>query len=248
MNNDEAVTSRKLYRHVANAIIEHITDGTYPVGRLIPTEQELSQQFGVSRHTVREAVRHVQTMGLVTRRQGQGTMVRTRQVSPDMKIVLRTFSDVEQHGYYTHLQDLDASMVVADAILAADLHAAPGDRFLHLRCFRVPSDESLPIPTAWNQTFIVANYAGVADHIATTEGPVYLLIERLYGEKIEEIEQEVSAVLLDAKIANKLGVKTRSAGLRIKRIYRGKGGRAVMTGINVYAGERFSVSMRMRPD
>jgi DNA-binding GntR family transcriptional regulator len=58
----------------------------------------------------------------------------------------------------------------------------------------------------------------------------------------------VSAVLLDAKIAGKLGVKARSAGLRVKRVYRGKNGRVIMTGFNVYAGERFAISMRMRHD
>ena len=247
MNSDPAPT-QKLYRHVSNEIVASISDGSYPVGGLIPTEQELSRHFGVSRHTVREAVRHVQALGLVTRRQGQGTRVRKRQVSPDMKIVLRTFSDVEQHGYYTHLVDLDAQMMVADAGMAAELQAAAGDSFLRLRCLRVPTDDSLPIPTAWNQTFIVGEYSAVADHIGGGEGPVYLLLERLFGETVEEIEQDVSAVLLDAAIAGKLGVKPRSAGLQIKRSYRGKGGRVVMTGFNTYPGERFAVSMRLRHD
>jgi DNA-binding GntR family transcriptional regulator len=238
--------SQPLYRQVANRIVENIASGTYPVGRLIPTEQEMSEEFGVSRHTVREAVRHVMAQGLVSRRQGQGTLVRQRQPRRDTSIMLRTFSDVEQHGYYTHLVDLDTRMTVADATLAAELHAAPGDRFLHLRSSRVPADDSVPIPAAWNETFIIGEYAAIAEHIGRAEGPIYLLIERLFGETIEEIEQAVSAVLLDAKVAAKLRVKSRSAGLRVKRSYRGKKGRTVMTGYNTYAGERFAISMTMR--
>ena len=238
--------SLPLYRQVSNQIIENILNGTFPVGQLIPTEQELSQQCGVSRHTVREAVRHVQSMGLVSSRQGQGTRVRHRQVKRDMKIVLRTFSDIEQHGYYTHLVDLASEVITLDAATAAELQAAPGDRFLHLRCFRVPTDDTMPVPTAWNETFIVADYAAVAEHIGTSEGPIYLLIERMFGETIEEIEQDISAVLLDAHVASKLGVRKRSAGLRVKRTYRGKNGRLVIAAFNTYAADSFSISMRMR--
>jgi len=242
MNSDQG----PLYRRVANAIIDAITDGTYPVGRLMPTEQELSAQHGVSRHTVREAVRHVQALGLVSRRQGQGTLVRNRQPSRNMTIMLRTFSDIEQHGYYTQLVDLDSGIITADAALATELHAKQGDRFLHLRSLRVPTDETMPVPKAWNETFVIAEYAELQKHIATNEGPIYLLIERLFDETIGEIEQDISAVLLDAAVGTRLGVKARSAGLRVKRVYKGRGGNAVMVGFNTYAGERFAVSMRIR--
>jgi DNA-binding GntR family transcriptional regulator len=237
-----------LYRVVSERIVENIVNGTYAVGRLMPTEYEMSQQFGVSRHTVREAVRHVQALGLVSRRQGQGTLVRSAQLRKNMAISLRTFSDIEQHGYYTHLVGLDMEVIEADAVLAADLQVQPGERFLRLRCFRTPTDETMPIPTAWNETFIIADYADIAGQIGTNQGPVYLLIERLFNETICEIEQETSAVLLNAEVASKLKVKPRSAGLRLKRVYRGKRERMVMTAFNTYAGERFSVSMRMRPE
>jgi DNA-binding GntR family transcriptional regulator len=244
MNSDQG----PLYRRVANSIIDAISDGTYPVGRLMPTEQELSAQFGVSRHTVREAVRQVQGLGLVSRRQGQGTLVRNRQARRNMTIVLRTFSDIEQHGYYTQLVDLDIGMITADAALATDLHAKTGDRFLHMRSLRIPTDDSMPVPKAWNDTYVVADYADVEKHIATNDGPVYLLIERLFDESIGEIEQDIAAVLMDGIVAAKLGVKARSAGLQVKRVYKGRAGTPVMVGINTYAGERFAVSMRIRPD
>jgi DNA-binding GntR family transcriptional regulator len=52
-----------------------IQDGTYRVGDLLPTELELQEEFGLSRHTVREALRQLIDMGLVRRRQGSGTQV-----------------------------------------------------------------------------------------------------------------------------------------------------------------------------
>jgi DNA-binding GntR family transcriptional regulator len=237
-----------LYRKISNDIVDGISTGRFPVGSLLPTEQALCEQYGVSRYTVREAIRYVQSLGLVSRRQGQGTQVRTTQVRRTLKLTLRTFSDIEQHGYFTHLVDAHTAMVKADERLAAELPCAVGDRFALVRCFRKPIDESIPLPTAWNNTYIVAPYAEAAKRIGKTEGPVYSLIERLFDEQVNEIEQDVSAVMIDAKIAKKLGVEPHTPGLRIKRTYFGKNAKPIMFGYNIYAGDQFSLSMRIRHD
>ncbi len=66
------------YLLLAQDLIQDIDTGRYPVGSLLPTELELCEQFGVSRHTVREAVRRLREMGLVTRHQGIGTRVKAK--------------------------------------------------------------------------------------------------------------------------------------------------------------------------
>jgi len=73
-------------------------------------------------------------------------------------------------------------------------------------------------------------------------------LERLFDERVNEIEQDVSAILLDATIAKKLEVRPRTAGLRIKRTYFGKNMKPIMFGYNVYAGDQFTLNMRMRHD
>jgi len=242
--NDRAL----LYRRISNDIVDWITNGTYPVGSLLPTEQEFCQRYRVSRYTVREAIRYVQSLGLVSRRQGQGTKVRTTQVRRNLKLTLRTFSDIEQHGYFTHLVDARTEMLKADASLAAELPCAVGDRFALIRCFREPIDDSIPIPIAWNHTYIVAPYAEAAKQIGKIEGPVYGLLERLFDERINEIEQDISAILLEPKVAKKLAVQPHTAGLRIKRTYFGKNMKPIMFGYNTYAGDQFSLNMRIRHD
>lgn len=237
-----------LYRRISNDIVDGISDGTYPVGSLLPTEQALCERYGVSRYTVREAIRYVQSLGLVSRRQGQGTQVRTTQVRRSLKLTLRTFSDIEQHGYFTHLVDARTEMIKADEGLAAELPCAVGDRFVFLHGFRKPIDDSIPLPIAWNNSYIIAPYAEAAKQIGRIEGPVYSLLERMFDEQVNEIEQDVSAILLDAAIAKKLEVEPRTAGLRVKRTYFGKGLKPIMFGYNIYAGDQFSLNMRIRHD
>jgi DNA-binding LacI/PurR family transcriptional regulator len=55
---------------------ERIGDGTYPPGGALPSERELTGEFGVSRVTVRNAIERLETQRLVARAPGRGTYVR----------------------------------------------------------------------------------------------------------------------------------------------------------------------------
>lgn len=56
-----------------------IVDGEFALGEKLPPERRLAEHFGTSRSTVREALRQLEAMKLVTRRVGSGTFVRYRQ-------------------------------------------------------------------------------------------------------------------------------------------------------------------------
>jgi GntR family transcriptional repressor for pyruvate dehydrogenase complex len=64
-----------VFVQVAGHLIKAIEDGRFPVGARLPTEQQLSEQFGVSRASVREALSCLQFEGYVTPRQGSRTVV-----------------------------------------------------------------------------------------------------------------------------------------------------------------------------
>src|SRR4051812_13632524 len=66
------------YRKVAAAIGGRILDRSLREGDRLPPEMELARQFGVNRSTVREALRELETHGLVTRRPGSKLMSVTR--------------------------------------------------------------------------------------------------------------------------------------------------------------------------
>ena len=55
------------YQVVSDKIREAILDGRIPAGKLLPTETALAEQFGVTRSTVREAIRLLEQSGLLGR-------------------------------------------------------------------------------------------------------------------------------------------------------------------------------------
>ncbi|MFD7644530.1 GntR family transcriptional regulator [Kitasatospora sp. NPDC059795] len=65
-----------LYRTLAHRLQERIDSGTYPAGARLPSEPELSAEFGVNRLTVRQAVAELERAAAVEIRRGVGTFVR----------------------------------------------------------------------------------------------------------------------------------------------------------------------------
>jgi GntR family transcriptional repressor for pyruvate dehydrogenase complex len=60
---------------VFKALYEMIAAGRYRRGQRLPPQEELARQFGVSRNTLREAINQLSAMGLLSSRQGVGTVV-----------------------------------------------------------------------------------------------------------------------------------------------------------------------------
>jgi DNA-binding FadR family transcriptional regulator len=67
--------SLPVFVQVANQLIGAITDGRFPVGARLPSEQQLAAQFGVSRPSIREALSCLQFEGYLAPRQGSRTVV-----------------------------------------------------------------------------------------------------------------------------------------------------------------------------
>ncbi|MFF3073051.1 GntR family transcriptional regulator [Kitasatospora sp. NPDC057904] len=68
--------STPLYRRLARQLQERIDAGAYPAGARLPSEPELSAEFGVNRLTVRQAVAELERAAVVEIRRGVGTFVR----------------------------------------------------------------------------------------------------------------------------------------------------------------------------
>jgi GntR family transcriptional regulator len=71
----QARDKRPLYIQAISAITSMMELGKLPKGSQLPPEAELAEMLGISRSTLREALGHLETHGLVTRQQGRGTFV-----------------------------------------------------------------------------------------------------------------------------------------------------------------------------
>lgn len=77
----EAIPRNKVYQEVAKQLERRVNEQLKP-GDLLPPERELAQMLGVSRGSVRDAIRSLELMGLLEPRQGIGTVVREPAAAP----------------------------------------------------------------------------------------------------------------------------------------------------------------------
>src|SRR5262245_65550677 len=106
------------YRKVAAALLERITDRTISAGDRLPPEMELARQFGVHRGTVREALRELETNGVLKRERGSKLMMVTRPARGTVAAgVSRALAlqDVSYHDVWEALTALEPPIAAAAA-------------------------------------------------------------------------------------------------------------------------------------
>jgi GntR family phosphonate transport system transcriptional regulator len=121
-----------LWRQIALALQRDIGAGVLPPGGRLPTEVELSQQFGVNRHTVRRALEELSRGGLVRIEQGRGSFVAEDVI--DYTVGPRTrFSEwIRRHNKEPSGQVLRLVELAADTTVAAGLNVRVGARVVLL--------------------------------------------------------------------------------------------------------------------
>jgi len=121
-----------LWRQIAGRLQQGITTGDHPPGSRLPTEAELSKQFGVNRHTVRRALEELSRGGLVRVEQGRGTFVSEDVLEYSVEPRTRFSEWIRRHNKEPSGRILQLREIGADAQVAAALGLRPGARVILL--------------------------------------------------------------------------------------------------------------------
>jgi DNA-binding GntR family transcriptional regulator len=220
------------YQQLSAVLARELREGRYAVGSLLPPEPQLCQRFAVSRHTVREAVRQLCDMGLVSRHQGVGTRVRASRSDKQYSASLSSLGDLMAYAQGTRLKVLGSRWIEADAALSAQLRCQEGERWLEWNTCRYTVDGGEPI--VHMRVFVRPECDAMRRELEDGEAWVFGLIEKYGGERILEAQQVVGAIAVPVESARLLGVKPRSPGLLVRRFYLGRNGRLLSVSLNVH--------------
>ena len=237
---------RPRYQRVADDLTKRIEGGRYPVGGNLPTEMELCERYGISRHTVREALRQLRDAGLISRRRRVGTEVVARTARPSYRQPTNTIGDLLQYAGETQLCLLEAKEIACDAALAELLACRQGTRWLRVDTLRaVPGDSR---PMCMTTAYIDLRFPDLAKHVEDLSGTISAMLEREYGVRIARIEQSIQAVRLGKRHAKLLRALDGGPALRAVRRYYDHRGRLIELSTTIHSGERFTyVTSLVRP-
>src|SRR6478609_10262848 len=230
------------YIQVARALRKDIVDGVYPVGSQLPTEHELCERFSVSRYTVREALRRLREDNLVSSRPRTGTLVVPRSTSDAYDVM--SINDLVAFATEARFAIESMSMVRLDDDVAARTGISSGEEWLAVRGFR--QSEGADFPLCLTEYYINRAFAAVGRLLQRHTGPIFPLIEDLFGVSIVEVEQEISAIATSRELADLLKVETGSAALEMQRTYTTSDGEIAQVTVNTHPSARYRHSMTMR--
>lgn len=236
--------TRPRYQKVAEALIDEIGAGAFPLGSMMPTELELCERFRVSRYTVREALRRLEEMGLVARRQGSGTLVQATEARHGYVQSLNTLSELLQYPPDTRLKLLETETLKVDRSTARLLQCRPGVTRVRMSGVRSPDRTGEPI--CWTDLYVRPEYAGVEPLIGKRPGPFYSLIEQEFGEHVEQVAVEMFPSAVPEHRAAPLGVEPGTPAMTIIRRYMGRGKRIFEVSVSVHPQDRFIYSIALK--
>lgn len=232
------------YMQIAEDLRTKLRSGSYPVGATLPTEIELSAEYQVSRYTVREALRILETLGLVARRQGSGTTVIA--AAPEERFV-QEISDLEHMLQYpadSRLEIHGCRTVVVDEGLARRLGLKVGEEWVRLTCLRRIGPAGAPICAT--MVYVRPEYAAVADEIPGTGTPVYKLVERRFDLSVSAVDVDLHASAVSAEIAALAQIEKGAPALTIVRHYYDQRGRTFEVSETHHPTPRFTYRLSMR--
>ncbi len=185
-----------LYVALAKTLAGDIEGGRYAIGSTLPTEGELAQRYGVSRHTVRQALRELKEEGLLWSRPGIGTKVRARPESPRFFSGIHTISDLLQFVDATEMHVKSRREIVADASRrTAALRAGPG---LVGNQHRAQSAGRRHARCAICKPICVPSTRAPSGRARVIKRPIYSLVEERYGVRIVEVLRKNHRRAIDA--------------------------------------------------
>lgn len=218
------------YVGIASELRERILDQQLAPHTLMPSERELSEQFGVSRMTARRALTLLESEGYVYRRPPRGTFV----AEPRVRFHIGSFSEEATRLGRHASAVLLWSKETTDAPAAQAAFGLARDQPVHIfHRLRLMEDEPLALET----TYFPADLTpGILDF--TGGGSLWRELRRRYSIELDRSTAVLEAIVLDEEACEQLGVRNATSGILLTRTTSDTDGRCVEYARDVYRADR----------
>ncbi|MHA7685754.1 GntR family transcriptional regulator [Cupriavidus sp. PET2-C1] len=233
-----------LHTALATILSNDIYEGKYQPSTTLPSENELAQRYGVSRQTVRQALRAVREQGLISSHPGIGTIVREPVQRDDVFSAVNSVNDLLQFVENTEMHAVSLVEVVVDEKLAKVLNTKPGLLLSEAGFLRKTPGAALPM--SYVKIYVPPRYAAAQTRPTISNTPVYKSIESMFGVRVCEIQQHTTATIVDEELSQVLQAEVGSAALQIVRFFYDANQALIQASISYYPHDRYTQSVRFR--
>ncbi|WP_440875042.1 histidine utilization repressor [Thalassotalea sp. PLHSN55] len=199
------------FSQIKQHICQQIESGEWPQHSKVPSENELSAQFHVSRMTARRALQELTEQGVLVRSQGAGTFVATFKSQSSLLEIKNIADEIEDRGHQHSAQQLQLKSVEVDKEMAILLNVSQDTEVFYSEILHFENDQPIQLEQRFVNSLLTPEY--IAQNFTKTTPHEYLSMVA----PLTEATHEVEAVLADDDICQKLAISKPTACLQVKR-------------------------------
>jgi GntR family transcriptional regulator len=202
-----------LYHQIYLQLRDEILSGERPYGSALPTEQELSEMFDVSRITARRVLTELAQQNFVERKRRLGTRVIFESPAKPMEANIdQAVDSLLAFGRRTAVTVIEVAKELPTPTVASALRIDSTDEVVRAVRVRKMGDT----PLGYIVSYVPAALVDVVTAKALARAPILKVLEE-GGYRAAQAEQTISAMQADATISQALDIEARAALLRISR-------------------------------
>jgi GntR family transcriptional regulator len=218
------------YMRIAAALRERIEAGDLAPHTLVPSERELSRDFGISRMTARQALVVLEGEGAVYRRPPRGTFV----AEPRLPLHLGSFSyEIARTGHRPTAKVLWAEPQAATPLVADALELPPGADVHAIQRLRGINGDPLAIETTYYPADLTPGFLQ-----KSLDGSLWDLLAEHYDIHPFRATATIEVITLDEPASRHLAVRTAAPGILLVRRTYDTHGRCIEFARDTYRADR----------
>jgi GntR family transcriptional regulator len=225
-----------LYQQLVAILKEPIASGAFSVGSMLPTEASLAERFGVSLITVRQALRELESEGMIKKRAAKAALV-TRPPPRPASAMLNRFADIGADLGGGRL-DIKSYRKERSRLAADTFGLGAREQCWCLRAVLVATDQRMAQITI----FFPPDIGSRLRREQFDDVVVYHSVERHLGIRFAGARATLSAELADADLARDLDYSEGAPVLVMQFVYRSLEGRPIELTIAKHPADRYSIS------
>ena len=211
------------YLELKDWLLRGVLEGRFRAGSALPSENQLSQQFGVSRITVRQALDLLRETGLVTSHQGKGYFVRNISALQDLGRLQGFGEMMEPLGIDTRSEVLSAAIVEAPAQVARALCSKRCEGVVKIERLRIAAGVTLSMDVS----YFPLDVGRPLLELDLQRVDVFKLIETDLGIEIGFADITMSVVEGEADLCARLPLSPGAPVIHIQRLTHAMDGRPI---------------------
>ena len=235
------IQTKSIAEQVEELLRGRIRNGTYPPGSKMPSESELSGEFGVSRATLRTVLAKLAVNGLILRKQGDGTYVniKIREINAHQGYLWEFVRIIETNGHKPTIKSLAIEKKVATEEQASALGIEPGNELLSLT--RLFYADERPVILARN--VIPATF--LREPVSQIDGQLHIseILKRYCHQNIAFAITDIRSVLVEEEVHNLLGKEPGRSVLALRVAFYSKQNLPLALGANYLDDEVLRLSL-----